>query len=123
MRLLTLVGLNDAFLFLRKYQELSDGEKYRFKLSKGYPRLYDRHVIDVIRQDTGEIVQAFVYRMLAHYRPTPPNDYYFNVIVKGYRNWDVDADLNSLERIRFEFDHCIIILLYYSFSFSVLLIP
>lgn len=31
---LSLCGLNDAFLFLRKYRELSDGQKYRYKLAK-----------------------------------------------------------------------------------------
>jgi len=31
---LSLCGLNDAFLFLRKYKELSDGQKYRYKLAK-----------------------------------------------------------------------------------------
>jgi len=31
---LSLCGLNDAFLFLRRYKELSDGQKYRYKLAK-----------------------------------------------------------------------------------------
>ena len=31
---LSLCGLNDAFLFLRKSKELSDGQKYRYKLAK-----------------------------------------------------------------------------------------
>lgn len=31
---LSLAGLNDAFIFLRKYSELSDGQKYRYKLAK-----------------------------------------------------------------------------------------
>jgi len=31
---LSLCGLNDAFLFLRKNKELSDGQKYRYKLAK-----------------------------------------------------------------------------------------
>lgn len=34
IELLSLVGLNDAFLFLRKYSELSDGQKYRYRLAK-----------------------------------------------------------------------------------------
>lgn len=34
VRLLSLAGLNDAYLFVRKPQELSDGQKYRFKLAK-----------------------------------------------------------------------------------------
>jgi ABC-type transport system involved in cytochrome c biogenesis ATPase subunit/N-acetylglutamate synthase-like GNAT family acetyltransferase len=32
--ILSLCGLNDAFLFLRKYKELSDGQKYRYRLAK-----------------------------------------------------------------------------------------
>jgi len=32
--LLSRVGLNDAFLFLRSYEQLSDGQKYRYKIAK-----------------------------------------------------------------------------------------
>lgn len=31
---LSIAGLNDAYLFIRKPQELSDGQRYRFKLAK-----------------------------------------------------------------------------------------
>jgi ABC-type transport system involved in cytochrome c biogenesis ATPase subunit/GNAT superfamily N-acetyltransferase len=34
IRILSLCGLNDAFLFLRKCKELSEGQKYRYKLAK-----------------------------------------------------------------------------------------
>lgn len=34
IKYLSLMGLNDGFIFLRKYKELSDGQKYRFKLAK-----------------------------------------------------------------------------------------
>lgn len=34
LRLLSLVGLNDAFLFLRKFPELSAGQQYRYKIAK-----------------------------------------------------------------------------------------
>jgi energy-coupling factor transporter ATP-binding protein EcfA2 len=34
IRILSLTGLNEAFLMIRKYNELSDGQKYRFKLAK-----------------------------------------------------------------------------------------
>lgn len=34
LMLLSRVGLGDAFLFIRRYRELSDGQKYRFKLAK-----------------------------------------------------------------------------------------
>jgi len=34
IEILSRAGLNDAFLFLRKYSELSDGQKYRYRLAK-----------------------------------------------------------------------------------------
>ncbi|MGD0072122.1 MAG: ABC transporter ATP-binding protein [Candidatus Bathyarchaeia archaeon] len=34
LELLSKVGLNDAFLFLRKYGQLSDGQKYRYRIAK-----------------------------------------------------------------------------------------
>jgi len=34
LKLLSRVGLNDAFLFLRSYEQLSDGQKYRYKIAK-----------------------------------------------------------------------------------------
>jgi ABC-type transport system involved in cytochrome c biogenesis ATPase subunit/GNAT superfamily N-acetyltransferase len=34
LELLSRVGLNDAFLFLRSFDQLSDGQKYRYKIAK-----------------------------------------------------------------------------------------
>ncbi|MBT0160763.1 hypothetical protein G4O51_12355, partial [Candidatus Bathyarchaeota archaeon A05DMB-2] len=34
LELLSKVGLNDAFLFLRAYSQLSDGQKYRYRIAK-----------------------------------------------------------------------------------------
>jgi ABC-type ATPase with predicted acetyltransferase domain len=34
IRLMGLAGLNDAYLFIRKPEELSDGQRYRFRLAK-----------------------------------------------------------------------------------------
>lgn len=34
LELLSRVGLNDAFLFVRRYSQLSDGQKYRFRIAK-----------------------------------------------------------------------------------------
>jgi ABC-type ATPase with predicted acetyltransferase domain len=34
LTLLSIAGLNDAYLFVRKPQELSDGQRYRFRLAK-----------------------------------------------------------------------------------------
>jgi ABC-type ATPase with predicted acetyltransferase domain len=34
LKLLSKVGLNDAFLFVRRYSQLSDGQKYRYRIAK-----------------------------------------------------------------------------------------
>ena len=34
LRILSIAGLNDAYLYLRKPSELSDGQRYRFRLAK-----------------------------------------------------------------------------------------
>lgn len=34
LELLSMVGLNDAYLFVRRYKELSDGQKYRYRIAK-----------------------------------------------------------------------------------------
>jgi len=34
LELLSRVGLNDAFLFIRRYRELSDGQRYRYCIAR-----------------------------------------------------------------------------------------
>jgi len=34
LRCLSIAGLNDAFLFVRRFRELSDGQKYRYRIAK-----------------------------------------------------------------------------------------
>ena len=46
IRILSLMGLNDAFIFLRKYKELSDGQKYRYRLAKALSMKPDFLFID-----------------------------------------------------------------------------
>ena len=36
MKILSMVGLNEAYLFVRRYRELSEGQKYRYKLAKAF---------------------------------------------------------------------------------------
>jgi ABC-type ATPase with predicted acetyltransferase domain len=36
IEILSFVGLGEAFLFLRRYKELSDGQKYRYRLAKAF---------------------------------------------------------------------------------------
>ena len=46
VRYLSMMGLNDAFIFLRKYKELSDGQKYRYRLTKAISSSPDILFID-----------------------------------------------------------------------------
>lgn len=46
IRLLSLAGLNDAYLFVRKPSELSDGQKYRFRIAKMIEQDYQVWVAD-----------------------------------------------------------------------------
>ncbi|MFQ5712154.1 MAG: hypothetical protein ACE5GD_10320, partial [Candidatus Geothermarchaeales archaeon] len=50
IRYLSLLGLNDAFLFLRRYDELSTGQKYRFRLAKLWEQS-DRQGKDILVVD------------------------------------------------------------------------
>ena len=43
---LNLAGLGDAFLYLRKYSQLSDGQKYRYKIAKFIDKDADIWIID-----------------------------------------------------------------------------
>jgi uncharacterized protein len=46
LRLLSIAGLNDAYLFIRKPSELSDGQRYRFRLAKAVESDADVWVAD-----------------------------------------------------------------------------
>lgn len=62
------VGLNDAFLFLRTYQQLSDGQKYRYRLAKLIESGKQWWVLDefasTLDRDTAKVV-AFNVQKLA----------------------------------------------------------
>jgi len=68
LALLSLVGLNDAFLFLRHYDQLSDGQKYRYRLAKliesGKPFWTADEICATLDRDTAKIV-AFNMQKLA----------------------------------------------------------
>jgi ABC-type ATPase with predicted acetyltransferase domain len=46
LRILSIAGLNDAYLFLRRPNELSDGQRYRFRLAKAIESGADVWVAD-----------------------------------------------------------------------------
>ncbi|MEM3566323.1 MAG: ABC transporter ATP-binding protein [Candidatus Bathyarchaeia archaeon] len=58
--LLSLVGLNDAFIFLRTYRQLSDGQKYRYKIAKLIESQAQFWILDefaaTLDRDTAKIV-------------------------------------------------------------------
>jgi len=68
LELLSKVGLNDAFLFLRTFEQLSDGQKYRYKIAKMMESEAQFWVMDefaaTLDRDTAKIV-AFNVQKLA----------------------------------------------------------
>jgi len=68
LELLSKVGLNDAFLFIRRYRELSDGQKYRYRLTKLIESEKQWWIMDefcsTLDRDTAKIV-AFNVQKLA----------------------------------------------------------
>jgi ABC-type lipoprotein export system ATPase subunit len=60
LELLSKVGLNDAFLFLRSYEQLSDGQKYRYKIAKMMENQAQFWILDefaaTLDRDTAKIV-------------------------------------------------------------------
>jgi len=68
LELLSRVGLNDAFLFVRRYDQLSDGQKYRYRVAKLIESGAQWWVMDefcsTLDRDTAKIV-AFNVQKLA----------------------------------------------------------
>jgi len=66
VRLLSLAGLNDAYLLVRSPAELSDGQKYRFRLAKVIESGADVWVADefcaVLDRETAKVVSFNVQR-------------------------------------------------------------
>jgi len=68
LELLSRVGLNDAFLFVRRYKELSDGQRYRYRIAKLMESGAQWWILDefaaTLDRDTARIV-AFNLQKLA----------------------------------------------------------
>jgi len=69
LELLSKVGLNDAFLFLRSYEQLSDGQRYRYKIAKMIESQAQFWIMDefaaTLDRDTAKIV---AYNLQKHAR-------------------------------------------------------
>ncbi|MEM2352372.1 MAG: GNAT family N-acetyltransferase [Thermoproteota archaeon] len=67
LELLSLVGLGDAFLFLRNYEHLSDGQKYRYKIAKLIESKAQFWIMDefcsTLDRDTAKIVAFNVQKI------------------------------------------------------------
>jgi ABC-type ATPase with predicted acetyltransferase domain len=74
IRLLSIAGLSDAYLYIRKPSELSDGQKYRFRLAKLIEQNADVWVADefgaVLDRVTAKIVAWNLSKIARHYGKT-----------------------------------------------------
>ena len=68
IRLLSLSGLGDAFVWLRTYDELSDGQKYRYKLAKlmetGAQMWFADEFCSTLDRDTARIVAFSLQKLV-----------------------------------------------------------
>lgn len=71
---LSFAGLNDAYLFLRKYKELSDGQKYRYKIAKMLSMNKDVLVFDefcsTLDRETGKGVAFCIQKLVRRAKKT-----------------------------------------------------
>jgi ABC-type lipoprotein export system ATPase subunit/GNAT superfamily N-acetyltransferase len=67
LELLSKVGLNDAFLFLRSFEQLSDGQKYRYRIAKMMESKTQFWIMDefaaTLDRDTAKIVAYNVQKL------------------------------------------------------------
>jgi len=67
LEFLSRVGLNDAFLFVRRYNQLSDGQKYRYRIAKMIEAGKQYWVMDefcsTLDRDTAKVVAFNVQRL------------------------------------------------------------
>ena len=125
IELLSRAGLNDAFIFLRKFNELSDGQKYRYKLAKlleskakiwvcdEFCSLLDRETAKIVayniqkharRSGKGIFVATCHTDLLDDLKPTIHIHKGFGrkVTVKYYNEGDFDPNCTVLREIRIE---------------------
>jgi len=72
LELLSRVGLNDAFLFLRRYKQLSDGQRYRYRIAKMIESNAQFWIMDefcsTLDRDTAKIVAHNVQKLARQHR-------------------------------------------------------
>ncbi|MEM2760473.1 MAG: ATP-binding cassette domain-containing protein [Nitrososphaerales archaeon] len=94
IKTLSLAGLNEAFLMIRKYPELSDGQKYRFKLAKMIDSNADVWVMDeflaLLDRTTAKVVAYTIQKTARKLQKT---------VIVATTHTDLDKDLNPNVRI------------------------
>jgi ABC-type lipoprotein export system ATPase subunit len=74
LELLSKVGLNDAFLFLRSFEQLSDGQRYRYKIAKMIESKADVWIMDefaaTLDRDSAKIVAFNLQKLARQQRKT-----------------------------------------------------
>jgi ABC-type lipoprotein export system ATPase subunit/GNAT superfamily N-acetyltransferase len=105
LELLSKVGLSDAFLFLRSYEQLSDGQKYRYKIAKMMESKAQFWIMDefaaTLDRDTAKIV-AYNLQKLARQQG--------KAVLAATTHTDLLEDLNPSVHIhkRFGKEICIV---------------
>lgn len=94
IKVLSLAGLNEAFLMIRKYPELSDGQKYRFKLAKMIDGDADVWVMDeflaLLDRTTAKVVAYTIQKAARRLGKT---------VIVATTHTDLDRDLNPSVRV------------------------
>ncbi len=94
IKILSAVGLNEAFIFLRKYTELSDGQKYRFRLAKMIDVNADTWIMDeflaVLDRTTAKVVAYTIQKTARRLGKT---------VIVATTHTDLERDLNPNVRI------------------------
>ena len=74
LKLLSKVGLNDAFHFVRRYSQLSDGQKYRYKIAKLIESKAQRWIMDefcaILDRETTKIVAHNIQKLARKHEKT-----------------------------------------------------
>lgn len=104
LELLSLVGLNDAFLFLRTYEELSDGQRYRYRIAKLVESGRQWWIMDEfaasLDRDTAKIV-AFNLQKIARKQG--------KAVVAATTHTDLHEDLNPTVHVHKRFGKEIVV--------------
>lgn len=71
--------------------DISPRDEKSLDIYEGYPRLYIKKNINVL-MSSGKTVEAMVYIMNSGYKSGLPSENYFNTILEGYFDNDLDTE-------------------------------